>query len=77
MLLVNKLIEMSQGINTSEAIFQTIRELTGVGRKPRTSDDIRLERNLLISFMLVRQKRTQILSFRFVLTVKLDFHLLT
>ena len=46
MLHVNKLIEMSQGINTSEAIFQTIRELTGVGRKPRTSDDIRLERNL-------------------------------
>ena len=49
MLQVNKLIEMSQGINISEPIFRTIRELTGIVRKRRTRDDIRLERNLPIS----------------------------
>ena len=46
MLYDNNLIEMSLRLNRSEPSFQTIRELPGVGRRPRTRDDLRLQRNL-------------------------------
>ena len=55
----NILIEMSLRLNRSEPLFRTIRELTGIGRRSRTSDDLRLRRNLPLSFMVVRQKPTQ------------------
>ena len=73
----NNLIEMSLRLNRSEPLFRTIRELTGVGRRPRTSDDLRLQRNLTLSFMVVRQKPTQIFMFRILLAMNLDFHLQT
>ena len=59
----NNLIEWSLRLNRSEPLFRTIRELPGIGKRPRTRDDIRLQRNLPISFMVVRQKPTQIFIF--------------
>ena len=74
----NNLIEMSLRLNRSEPIFRTILELHGIGRRPRTRDDIRLRRNLPFSFMVVRQKPTQtFFIFRILLAMNLDFHLKT
>ena len=73
----NLLIEMSLRLNRSEPIFRTILELHGIGRRPRTKDDIRLRRNLPFSFMVVRQKPTQTFIFRILLAMNLDFHLQT
>ena len=77
MLYDNNLIEMSLRLNRSEPIFQTITDLPGIGRRPRTRDDIRQRRNLPNSFMIVRQKPTQTFKFRILLAMKLDFHLQT
>ena len=55
---------MSLGLNRSEPLFRTIRELPGIGKRPRTRDDIQLHRNLPLSFMVVRQKPTQTFIFR-------------
>ena len=73
----NNLIEMSLRFNRSEPIIRTILELPGIGRRPRTRDDIRLSRNLSFSFMVVRQKPTQTFIFRILLAMNLDFHLQT
>ena len=59
MLYDNNLIEMSLRLNRSEPILRTIIELPGIGRRPRTGDNIRQSRNLPNSFMIVRQKPTQ------------------
>ena len=77
MLYDNNLIEMSLRLNRSEPIFRTIIELPGIGRRPRTRDDIRQNRNLPFSFMIVRQKPTQTFVFRILLAMNLDFHLQT
>ena len=77
MLYDNNLIEMSLRLNRSEPSFRTNRELPGIGRRPRTTDDIRLQRNVPISFMIVRQKPTQTFIFRVLLAMNLDFHLQT
>ena len=55
----NSLLEMSLRLNRSEPLFRTIIELPGIGRRPRTRDDLRLRRNLPLSFMVVRQKPDQ------------------
>ena len=68
----NNLIEMSLRLNRSEPSFQTIREFPGIGRRPRTRDDILLQRNLPISFMVVRQKPTQTFIFRVLLAMNLE-----
>ena len=68
---------MSLRLNRSEPSFRTIRELSDIGRRPRTRDDIRRQRNLPISFMVVRQKPKQTFIFRTLLAMKLDFHLQT
>ena len=73
----NNLIEMSLRLNRSEPIFRTILDLPGIGRRPRTRDDIRLRRSLQFSFMVVRQKPTQTFIFRILLAMNLDFHLQT
>ena len=73
----NNLIEWYLRLNRSEPLFRTIRELPGVGKRPRTRDDIRLHRNLPYSFMVVRQKPIQIFIFRILLALNLDFHLQT
>ena len=73
----NNLIEMSLRLNRSEPIFRTILELPGIGRKPRTRDDIRLCRNPQFNFKVVRQKPTQTFIFRILLAMNLDFHLQT
>ena len=65
---------MSLRLNRSEPLFRTIRELPGIGKRPRTRDDIRLHRNLPFSFMVVRQKPTQTFIFRILLAMNLDFH---
>ena len=71
----NNLIEMSLRLNRSEPLFRTILELPGIGRRPRTKDDLRLRRNLPLSFMVVRQKPDQTFIFRILLAKNLDFHL--
>ena len=71
------LIDMSLRFNRSDPIFRTIRELPGIGRRRRTRNDIRLGRNLIIDFMIVRQKRDQTFVFRKLPAVNLNFHLLT
>ena len=68
---------MSLRLNRSEPVFHTILELPGIGRRPRTRDEIRLSRNLPFSFMVVRQKQTQTFLFRILLAMNLDFHLQT
>ena len=40
MLYDDNLIEMALRLNRSEPIFRTITELSGIGRRPRTRDDI-------------------------------------
>ena len=75
MLYDKNLIEMSLRLNRSEPSLRTIRELPGIRRRPRTRDDIRQQRNLPISFMIVRQKPTQTFIFRVLLAMNLDFHL--
>ena len=72
----NNLNEMSLRLNRSEPLFRTILELTGIGRKSRTRDDLR-RRNLPLSFVVVRQKPTQTFIFRIFLAIILDFHLQT
>ena len=44
MLYDKNLGEMSPRLHRSEPIFRTIRELPGIGRRPRTRDDVRLGR---------------------------------
>ena len=68
---------MSLRLNRSDPIFRTVRELPGIGRRPRTRDDIRLGRNLLIDFMIVRQKPDQTFIYRILPAKNLKFHLLT
>ena len=68
---------MSLRLNRSEPIFRTIIELPGIGRRPRTRDDIRQSRNLPNNFMSVRQKPKQTFIFRILLAMNLDFHLQT
>ena len=71
MLLDNNLIEMSLRLNRSEPLFRTIRELPEIGGRPQTRDDLRLHRNLPFSFMVVRQKPTQIFIFGILLAMNL------
>ena len=73
----NNLIEMSLRLNRSEPLFRTMRELPGFGRRPRTKGEIRLRRNILLNFMVVRQKPTQTFMFRILLAMNLAFHLQT
>ena len=73
----NKLIEMSLRLNRSEPLFRTILELPGIGRRPRTGDDLRLGRNLPLSFMVARRKPEQTFIFGILLAMNLDFHLQT
>ena len=68
---------MSLRLNRSEPLFRTIRELPGIGKRPRTREDKRLQRNLPLSFMIVRQKPTQTFIFRILLALNLDFRLQT
>ena len=68
---------MSLRLNRSEPIFRKIRELAGMGIRPRTKDDIRLRRNLPIDFKIVRQKPDQTFKFRILPAVNLRFHLQT
>ena len=60
-----------------EPLFRTKLEQPGIGRRPRTKDDLRLRRNLPLSFMVVRQKPDQTFIFRILLAKNLDFHLQT
>ena len=66
---------MSLRLNRSKPLIRTIRELPGIGRRPRTRDGIRIRRKLLLGFMVVRQKPTHTFIFRILLAMNLDFHL--
>ena len=68
---------MSLRLNRSEPLFRTILELPDIERRPRTRDDLRLRRNLPLSFMVVRQKPDQTFIFRIILTKNSYFHLQT
>ena len=68
---------MSLRLNRSDPIFRTIRELPGIGRRPRTRDDVRRGRNLSIDFIIVRQKSDQTFIFRTLPAVNLNFLLVT
>ena len=74
MLYDNNLIEWSLRLNRSKPLFRTIREQPRIGNRPRTRDDIRLQRNLPNSFMIVRQKPQQTFIFRIFMAMNLDFH---
>ena len=69
----NNLIEISLRLNRSEPLFRTILELPGIGRGPRTRDDLRLRRNLPLRFMVVRRKPEQTFIFRILLAINFDF----
>ena len=73
---IDNLLEMSLRLKRSPPIFQTIREIPGIARRPRTKHDLRLERNLPIHFMMVRRKLEQTYVIRILSAVNLDFHLL-
>ena len=73
----NNLIEMSLRLNRSEPLFRLIIELPGIGRRSRTRDDLRLRRNLPLSFMVVQRKPDQTFIFRILIAKNLDFHLQT
>ena len=73
----NNLIEISLRLNRSEPLFRTILELPGIGRGPRTRDDLRLRRNLPLRFMVVRRKPEQTFIFRILLAINFDFQLQT
>ena len=73
----NNLNEMSLRLNRSEPLFRTKREQPRIGRKLQKRDDLRLQRNLLLSFLVVRQKPTQVFLFRILLAMNLDFLLQT
>ena len=60
----NNLIEMSLRLNRSEPLFRTVRELRGIGKRHRTRNNIGLQRNLPLKFMIVRQKPTQTFTFK-------------
>ena len=62
---------MSLRLNRSEPLFRKIIELPGIGRRPRTRDDLRLRRNLPLRVMVVRQKPDQTFIFRILLTKNL------
>ena len=64
MLYDKNLIDMSLRFNRSDPMFRTIRELPGIGRRRGKRNDIRLRRNLIIDFMILRQKRDQTFVFR-------------
>ena len=68
---------MSLRLNRPDPIFRTIRELPGIGRRRRTKNDIRLERNLIIDFMIVLQKRDQTFVFGILSAVNINFLILT
>ena len=68
---------MSLRLNRSEPLFRTILELPGIGRRPQTGDDLRLGRNLPLSFMVVRRKPEQTFIFGILLAMNLNFHLQT
>ena len=74
---IENLLEMSIRLNRSPPIFQTIRELPDIARRPRTRHDLRLARNHLIDFMIVRRKPEQTYVLRILSAVNLNFHLLT
>ena len=73
----NNLIEMSLRLNRSEPLFRPITELPGIGRRSRTRDDLRLRRNLPLSFMVVQRKPEQTFIFRILRAKNLEFHLQT
>ena len=75
MLRDNNLIEVSLRLNRSKPLFPTIRELPGIGRRPRTREDLRLQRNLPLIFEVERQKPTQTFIIRILLAMNLNFHL--
>ena len=75
--MTKNLVEKSLRLNRSETIFRTIRELLGIGKRPRTRDDVGLGRNLPIDFMIVRQKPDQTLIFRILAAENINFPLLT
>ena len=68
------LIEMSLRLNRSEPIFRTILELPGIGRRPRTRDDIRQNRNLPFILWLYGRSQRKLFVFRILLAMNLDFH---
>ena len=69
---IDNLLEISVQLNRSPPIFQTIREIPGIARRPRTRNDLRLGRNLPIHFMIVRRKPEQNYVFRILSAVNLN-----
>ena len=68
---------MSLRLNRSDPISRTKRELPGIGRRCRTRKDIRLGRNLITDFLIVRQKQDRTFVFRILSAVNLNLHFLT
>ena len=74
---IDNILEMSLRLNRSPPVFQKIREIPGIARRPRTRYDLRLGRNLPIHFMIAQRKPEQTNVLGIFSAVNLDFHLLT
>ena len=60
MLYDKNLVDMSLRLNRSVPIFRTIREQRSIGRRRRTRDDMRFERNLSIDFMIYNKNEIKL-----------------
>ena len=60
MLYDKNLVDMSLRLNRSDPIFRTIREQRSIGRRRRTRDDMRFERNLSIDFMIYNKNEIKL-----------------
>ena len=72
----DNLIEISLRLNKSIPTLQTIREVPGNARRPRSRREQR-SGNGPNYYMIVRQKPEQVYVSRILYAANLDFHLLT
>ena len=73
---IDNLIKMSLRLNKPTPIFQTIQEIPGIARRPRSRRE-QPSGNGPIYYMIVRRKPGQIFVFRVLYAINLKFHLLT
>ena len=72
----DNLIEMSLRLNESSPIFQTIREILGIARRPKSRRKQRLNDGPIYC-LIKRQKPQKVFVFIILYSVKLNFQILT
>ena len=73
---IENLKEMSLRLNKYTPIFQIIREIPGIARRPRSRHEQRLEDGPIF-YKIKRRKPQQVFVFKILNAVNLNFHLLT